>query len=203
MNAVTCSCNYTVAAEWSIKLAAATHKRHDSHTVSHSKSAGRLASAIGMQMGLSAEVIWLLDLVGLVHDIGKIAVPRHIIEKPGALTAEEFEIIKTHADAGYRILSELPGPWPIAEIARQHHERLDGSGYPRGLKGSEILPEAQILAVADVAESMLSHRPYRPAHSLDNVMAVIRELRGEKLNADAVDACICIFTEKDYMLTSY
>ncbi|MGA7965762.1 MAG: HD-GYP domain-containing protein [Gammaproteobacteria bacterium] len=202
MDAITCSCSYTVAAEWSIKLASATHKRHDAYTVLHSRAVGRLASVIGMQMDLSAEVVWLLDLAGLVHDIGKIEVPRYIIEKPGSLTTEEFEIVKTHADAGYRILSELPGPWPIAEIARQHHERLDGSGYPRGLKGPEILLEAQILAVADVTESMLSRRPYRPAHSLDNVMEVIRKLRGDKLNSDAVDACICLFTEKDYMLTS-
>lgn len=203
LDATTYPCTVEVAAEWAIKLASATHKRHDSYTVSHSKGVGRLAADIGAQMDLSSETIWLLDLAGLVHDIGKIEVPRRVIEKPGPLTAEEFEIVKTHPDAGHEILSELPGPWPIAEIARQHHERLDGSGYPKGLKGPDILLEAQVLAVADVTESMLSDRPYRTAHSLDHVMAVVYELRGDKLNADAVDSCIRLFTEKDYALPRY
>lgn len=192
-----------VAAEWAIKLASATHKRHDSYTVSHSKGVGRLASDIGVEMDVSSETVWLLELSGHVHDIGKIEVPRRIIEKPGPLTAEEFEVVKTHPEAGFEILSELPGPWPIADIARQHHERLDGSGYPKGLKGDDILLEAQILAVADVTESMLSDRPYRKAHRLDQVMAVIHQSRGDKLNAHAVDACISLFTEKNYALPGF
>lgn len=192
-----------VAAEWAIKLASATHKQHDSYTVSHSKGVGRLASDIGAEIGVSSETVWLLELSGRVHDIGKIEVPRRIIEKAGPLTTKEFETVKTHPEAGYQILSELPGPWPIAEIARQHHERLDGSGYPKGLKRAEILLEAQILAVADITESMLSDRPYRKAHRLDHAMTVIYELRGKQLNPDAVDSCINLFTTKDYTLPRY
>lgn len=186
-----------------MKLASATHKRHDSYTVSHSRGVSRLAADIAAEMGLPNQVQWLLGLAGLVHDIGKIEVPRRIIEKPGPLTTEEFEIVKTHAGAGHEILSELAGPWPIADIARQHHERLDGSGYPQGLKGPEILLESQIIAVADVTDSMLADRPYRRAHDLDSVMTTIDEQRKVRLNADAVDACTRLFTGKNYVLPDH
>lgn len=203
MDAKACSCEGTVATEWAVRAAASTHKRHDSYTVSHSNGVARLSAEIGRQMGLPDEQTWLLELASLVHDIGKIEVPRSIIEKPGRLTESEYEIVKDHCEAGYEILQVIPTPWPIAEIARQHHERLDGSGYPRGLKGAEILFEAQIVAVADVTESMLSRRPYRSAHGLDFVMGHIAELRGEKLNAAAVDACIHLFREGGYQVAPH
>lgn len=200
MDAARCSCNFMVAAEWAIQLACAAHERHDSYTVAHSKGVSRLGADIASEMNLSSEIVWLVRLTGMVHDIGKIEVPRHIIEKPGPLTPEEFKIAQTHVDAGYKILSQLPGPWPIAKIARQHHERLDGSGYPWGLTEADILLESQVLAVADVVESMLSDRPYRPAHQLDRVLGVIGDQSGKKLNARAVDACIRLFSEKNYVL---
>lgn len=193
-----CSCGGSVAMEWAVQLACATHKRHDSYTFMHSCNLASLAADIGRQLQLSDQQVWILDLASRVHDIGKIEVPRGIIEKPGPLTPREYDVAKTHAEAGYEILSALPSPWPIAEIARQHHERLDGSGYPRGLRGSEILLEAQIIAVADVVESMLADPPYRRAHALEHVLAHVRELRGTRLHAGAVDACTSLFRENKY-----
>lgn len=200
MNEVRCSCGGMVALEWAVGLACAAHQHHDSYTVQHSRSMAHLAADIGRCLELPSEQIWLLELASRVHDIGKIEVPRRIIEKPGSLTRDEYEVIKTHAEAGFQILQALPSPWPIAEIARQHHERLDGSGYPRGLKDREILLEAQIVAVADVTESMLANRPYRKAHSLDDVLEHIWKQRGTKLNPDAVEACIELFREKSYRI---
>lgn len=191
-DATKCSCEGWVATEWAVRLAANTHKYHDSYTVNHSSRVGHLAAEIGWEMRLSPEQIRLLDLGSQVHDIGKIEVPRHIIEKPGRLTAEEYKIAQTHAEAGYNILNVLPWPSQIPQLARQHHERLDGSGYPQGLKGTEILLEAQIVAVADITESMLADRPYRRARTPEQVLKHIIGMRGNQLNADAVDACVSI-----------
>lgn len=189
-----------MATEWAVSASSATHRSQDTYTATHSNGVSRLSVEIGGRMGLSEEQTWLLSLAGLVHDIGKIGVPPHIAKKRGRLTAAEYEVMKGHSEAGYRILSAIPSPWPIAEIARQHHERLDASGYPRGLKGEEILLEAQVIAVADVVDSMLSQRPYRRAHPLDYVLGHIEEQRGTKLNAAAVDACTYLFRETGYEL---
>ena len=147
-------------------------------------------------MGLGAEQCEGLRIAGLVHDIGKIEVPGEILSKPGKLSRIEFKLIKAHAQSGYDILKEVDFPWPVAEVARQHHERLDGSGYPLGLRGEEILPEARILAVADVVEAMTSHRPYRPSLGLSAALDEIGSKRGALYDANAVDACLALFEER-------
>jgi HD-GYP domain-containing protein (c-di-GMP phosphodiesterase class II) len=141
-------------------------------------------------MGLDPWRLEGLRICSLVHDVGKVEIPGEILSKPGRLSPMEFELIKTHARSGYDILKEVDFPWPVAEVARQHHERMDGSGYPRGLKGEEILLEARILAVADVVEAMSSHRPYRPSLGLEAPLAEIREKRGTAFDPSVVDACM-------------
>ena len=127
-------------------------------------------------------------MAALIHDIGKIEVPSEILSKPGTLSPLEIQLIRTHPEAGRRVLSGLQTPWPLAEIVFQHHERLDGSGYPRGISGDEILPAARIIAVADVVEAMSSHRPYRPAWPMEAVVAEMTRLRGVAFDAAVVDA---------------
>ena len=139
-------------------------------------------------MGLDAERCRGLDVAGSLHDIGKISIPAEILSKPTRLQPAEYAIVKTHAQSGYDILKDIRFPWPIAEVARQHHERLDGSGYPQGLKGEQIIIEARILAVADVVESMGSHRPYRPARGMGAALDEIAAGRGRLYDANAVDA---------------
>jgi HD-GYP domain-containing protein (c-di-GMP phosphodiesterase class II) len=135
----------------------------------------------------------LIRQAGEVHDIGKIGVPSEILSRPGKLGALEFEIVKTHPTTGFNILSKASLPWPIAEVALQHHERLDGSGYPCGLRGSEIILPARIIAVADVVEAMTQHRPYRPALGLDRALAEVRRGAGTIYDADVVNACLAVF----------
>jgi putative nucleotidyltransferase with HDIG domain len=141
-----------------------------------------------------------LEQLGLVHDIGKIAVPSEILTKPTRLSPIEYELIKGHVDAGYEILKHIPFPTPVADIIRQHHERMDGSGYPLGLKGDDILPEARILAVADVIESMASHRPYRPALGLDVALAEVQKGRGRLYDPEVCDAALRLIRDKGYVL---
>ena len=137
-----------------------------------------------------------------VHDIGKISIPAEILTKPTKLTAGELGLIHEHPETGYIILKNIPFAWPIADIVRQHHERLDGSGYPLGLKGDAILPEAKVLAVADFVEAMGSHRPYRPAVKLTIVLEQIEKEAGTKLDAEAVRICAALFREKRLVLTA-
>ncbi len=172
----------------------------DPYTAGHERRVGLIASAIAQELGWSAERCELLELTGLVHDIGKIAVPAEILTKPTRLSPVEMTLVQGHAQAGYDILKDVPFPAPVAEIIRQHHERMDGSGYPQGLKGDAILPEARILAVADVMESMASHRPYRPAVGLDAALAEVVSGRGRFYDPEVVDAMIRLVREKDYML---
>ena len=139
----------------------------DPYTDGHQKRVSAMAAAIAKEMGLALEVVEGVRFGALIHDIGSIRIPSEILCKPGKLKPIEFEIIKNHSQAGYELLKDVDFPWPIAEMVRQHHERLDGSGYPQGLKGEAILLEARILAVADVVEAMSSHRPYRPALGLE------------------------------------
>lgn len=139
-------------------------------------------------------------MIGLVHDIGKIAVPAEILTKPGRLTSMEMQLVQVHAQAGYDILKDVPFSFPVAEVIRQHHERLDGSGYPRGLKGEEILPEARVLAVADVLESISAHRPYRPALGLDAALAELERGRSTQYDSDVIDAARRLLLDKGYSL---
>ncbi|MEI7823898.1 MAG: HD domain-containing phosphohydrolase [Chlorobiaceae bacterium] len=138
---------------------------------------GQISADIAREMGWSEEKCNSLQLIGLVHDIGKMSIPSEILSKPGKLSAIEFELVKTHAEQGYQILYDVEFPLPIAEIIREHHERMDGSGYPQGLKGEKILIESRILAVADVLEAMTSHRPYRASLSLE---AAIHEIESHR-----------------------
>ena len=172
----------------------------DPYTAGHERRVGLIAGAIAREMGWDAERCKNLELVGLVHDIGKIAVPAEILSKPGRLSPLEMELVRCHAQAGYDILKDVTFATPIAEIIRQHHERMDGSGYPRGLRGDEILPEARVLAVADVIESMAAHRPYRAALGLDVAMAEIDKNRGQLYDPEVADAMGRLVRQKNYQL---
>ena len=142
----------------------------------------------------------MMELVGLVHDIGKIGVPAEILTKPTRLSELEMALMRQHAEAGYQILKDVPFSFPVADIIRQHHERLDGSGYPQGLKGEQILPEARVLAVADVIESIATHRPYRPARGMDAALAELERGRGTHYDAEVIDAFGRLLHEKGYVL---
>ena len=149
-------------------------------------------------MGIEESRVEGIRMAGEIHDIGKIYIPAEILSKPGKLTDIEYTIIKTHPQVGYDILKNIEFPWPIAEIVVQHHERLDGSGYPAGLRGDAIRLEARIITVADVVEAMSSHRPYRPAHGIDKAIEEISPNRGILYDASGVDACLALFLEKGF-----
>ncbi len=173
----------------------------DPYTAGHQRRVAHLARAMATEMGLPFDMIEGIRMAAVIHDIGKVSVPAEILSKPGKLTEKEFELVKDHTVTGYDILKDLEFPWPIAEIIYQHHEKLDGSGYPRGLKGDEVLMEARIIAVADVVEAMASHRPFRPALGMDAALDEIKAHRGSLYDPDAVDTCVKLFTEKGYTLT--
>ncbi len=168
---------------------------HDPYTAGHQRRVAELARAIGKKMGLDKERLMGLYIGGLLHDIGKISIPEEILTYPGRLTEAEWAIIRTHPRRGYEILKNTRFPWPVAEVALQHHERLDGSGYPTGLKDDEIILEARILAVADVVEAMSSHRPYRPTRGIDKALAEIKKNKGRLYDPAVVDACVAVFAE--------
>jgi PAS domain S-box-containing protein/putative nucleotidyltransferase with HDIG domain len=164
----------------------------DPYTSGHQARVAELAEAMARHMGLPPTTLRAIHVAAIVHDIGKINVPLEILSKPGKLTEAEFDLIKMHAELGYEILAPIEFPWPIADIVRQHHERLDGSGYPLGITGDEMLPESRILAVADVVEAIASDRPYRPARGLDAAFDVIRQGRGTLYDPASVDACFAV-----------
>lgn len=166
--------------------------KKDPYTIEHQERVALLATEIGAALGLDGERLEGLRIAGLVHDVGKVEIPSEILSKPGRLSPLEFELIKTHAGSSYDILREIDFPWPVAEIARQHHEKLDGSGYPRGLKGDEILLEARILTVADVVEAMASHRPYRPSLGLEAALGEIEKNSGILYDPVVVRACAAV-----------
>ena len=168
----------------------------DPLTASHQRRVAKLACAIAEDMALSDDKIEGIGIAAMVHDIGKINVPSEILSKGGPLNDAEFDLIKRHPQAGYDILKDIKFPWPVAQIALQHHERVDGSGYPQGLKGNNILLEARVLAVADVVEAMSSNRPYRPALGIDKAMEEIRKNKGKLYDPDVVPACLRVCSEK-------
>ncbi len=172
----------------------------DPYTSGHERRVGEVGAAIAAEMGLDANVQRGLRVAGSLHDVGKITVPAEILSKPGKLSALEYEMIKAHAEQGYEILKDIDFPWPVAEVARQHHERMDGSGYPRGLKGDQIAMEARILAVADAVEAMSSHRPYRPGAGIEKALAEIEQGRGATYDAKVADACLRLFRDKGYAI---
>jgi len=175
-------------------LAEAVEKR-DPYTSGHQRRVARLACAIAGEMSLPADRINGIRTAAIVHDIGKLSVPVEILSKPGRLSEAEQSILKTHPQAGYEILDGIEFPWPIARIVQQHHERIDGSGYPLGLQGDEILLEAQILTVADVVEATSSYRPYRPANGIAVALAEITAYRCSRYDPDIVDACLGLFNK--------
>ncbi|MCG7852919.1 MAG: response regulator, partial [Methanosarcinaceae archaeon] len=172
----------------------------DPYTAGHQIRSADLSRAIAAEMGLPQDRIDGIRMAGSIHDIGKLSVPAEILSKPKKLSEIEFSLIKEHARTGYEILKNVESPWPLAEIVYQHHERMDGSGYPRNLKGDEIIMEARILAVADVVESMASHRPYRPALGLEAALQEIEKNKGLLYDSHAVETCLRVFREKGFQL---
>lgn len=186
--------------EDALQAIAATVEMRDPYTAGHQRRAAHLAAEIGRQLGLLEEQIHGIRLACIVHDLGKIHIPAEILSKPAKLSEIEFSLIKMHPQSGFDILKEIEFPWPIAQAVLQHHERLDGSGYPQSLKGDEIILESRILAVADVVEAMSSHRPYRPGLGIDAALEEIVRHRGARYDPDAVDACLKLFRELHYRL---
>jgi putative nucleotidyltransferase with HDIG domain/PAS domain S-box-containing protein len=186
------------AMEKTIDSLASTIGMRDPYTANHQRRVTKLACALAREMDLSEDMIDGIRLASLVHDIGKMHVPAEILSKPGKISDVEFDMIETHCRAGYDILKEVEFPWPIAEIVLQHHERLNGSGYPSGLKGDNILRESRIIAVADVIEAMCSHRPYRPALGVEVALDEIVKERGTLYDSEVVDACVILFREKEF-----
>jgi PAS domain S-box-containing protein len=183
-----------------IQVMVSAVETRDPYTAGHQIRSAYLARAIAKEMGLPQEKIDGIRMVGSIHDIGKLSIPAEILSKPTKLTNIEFSLIKEHSRSGYEILQDVESPWPLAQIVYQHHERMDGSGYPRNLKGEEILMEARILAVSDVVESMASHRPYRPALGIDAALEEISKNRGILYDPEVTDACLKLFQEKGYSL---
>nr|WP_269471041.1 HD domain-containing phosphohydrolase [Sulfurivermis fontis] len=181
-----------------IQAIAVTIEKRDPYTAGHQQRVAELATAIAGEMGLPEEQREGLRLGALIHDIGKIYVPAEFLNRPGHLSDTEFEIIQSHPVMGHDIVKGIEFPWPVAQMVVQHHERLDGSGYPKGLKGDEILLEARILAVADVVEAMASHRPYRAALPLEEALVEIERFRGVRYDPVVVDACLRLFREKGF-----
>jgi putative two-component system response regulator len=183
-----------------VQVMVAAVEIRDPYTSGHQLRAADLARAIATEMALPKDRIEGIRMAGSIHDIGKLSIPAEILSKPTRLSAVEFLLIKEHARQGYEILKEVESPWPLAEIVYEHHERLDGSGYPRQLRGEEILLEARILSVADVVEAMASHRPYRPGLGIDRALEEISANRGVLYDPGAADACLRLFCERGYRL---
>lgn len=175
----------------------------DPYTAGHQKRVAKLAVAIGTEMNLDTKRIEALSMAGMIHDIGKISVPSEILSKPGHLNEAEIMLIKMHPYIGATILQPIDFPWPIAEIVEQHHEKINGSGYGKGLKGDEILLEARILCVADVVEAIASHRPYRPALGIQAAINEIQNNKGVLYDAEVVDICVQLFSENKFSFDEY
>lgn len=181
-----------------INTIAATVEHRDPYTAGHQRRVADLAGAIAVELGHDVHTVEGIAMAASIHDLGKISVPAEILSKPGRLSSPQFELIKEHPRTGYDIVRGIDFPWPVAEMILQHHERLDGSGYPRGLSGDDIIFGARIIAVADVAEAMTAHRPYRPGLGLDAALAQLAHDRDVLLDADAVEACLRLFRSERF-----
>ncbi len=175
----------------------------DPYTAGHQRRVALLAKAIAENMKLSEQQIEGIYMVGMIHDVGKISIPAEILSMPRRLTPAEFNLIKNHPQAGYDILKNIEFPWPIADIILQHHERIDGTGYPKGLGGKDIMLEAKILMVADVIEAMASHRPYRAAFGLERALGEIKQNSGILYDPDVVDSCVELFEKEKFCFDNY
>jgi len=184
-----------------IEAMAKTMEWRDPYTAGHQKRVAMISMALARELGWDDERTQALYMAAMVHDIGKMAVPAEILTKPSRLTDLEMQLVQGHVEAGYQILKDVPFPWPLAEMVHQHHERLDGSGYPKGLKGDQICQEARVLAVADTIEAMATHRPYRPARGLVAAMNEIKSEAGTKLDQKVVDAAFKVLNSGSELQT--
>jgi putative two-component system response regulator len=182
----------------SIRTMALMVEIRDPYTAGHQQRVAQLACAIAEKMGLAPTTIDSIRIAGILHDVGKIRIPVAILSRSGKLLEAEYEMLKIHPQVSYDILKDIPFPWPVAQMVLQHHERMDGSGYPQGLKGDEILHEARILAVADVMEANSSFRPYRPARGIEIALEKIAEQKGKRYDAQVVEACIDLFADASF-----
>jgi HD-GYP domain-containing protein (c-di-GMP phosphodiesterase class II) len=183
-----------------VEVATTLSEMRDPYTAGHERRVAQVAVAISAELGFDTQRQEGLRVAGYLHDIGKIMIPSEILSKPGKLSSVEFALIKGHPQASYDVLKGVEFPWPVAMVALQHHERIDGSGYPQGLKGEAILFEARIIAVADVVEAMSSHRPYRPGLGIEKALAEIERGRATAYDAEVVDACLRLFRKKGYTI---
>ena len=181
-----------------ITALALTVEQRDPYTAGHQQRVSQLGCAIAEEMGMTMIQVEGVRTAGVVHDLGKMHIPIEILSRPGKLTKEEYNIVRSHAQVGYDILKEIEFPWPIANIVHQHHEKMDGSGYPLGLSHSAIIMEARILCAADVVEAMASHRPYRPALGMDKALDEITRGKGSRFDSDVVDSCLTVIKEKSF-----
>lgn len=188
------------AVDTTIQVMVSAIEVRDPYTAGHQIRSADLAGAIAAEMGLDQLKIDGIKLAGSIHDIGKLSIPSEILSKPTKLTNIEFSMIKEHSRIGYEMLREVESPWPLAQIVYQHHERMDGSGYPRNLKREEILMDARIIAVADVVEAMASYRPYRPALGIEAAIEEIEKNKGILYDNVVADACLRLFRMKGYTL---
>ena len=181
-----------------IRVIAKVVEVKDPYTAGHQHRVSQLATRIAKELKLPSDKLEGIRISALVHDIGKIGIPAEILSKPTKLNEIEYSLIKDHSQIGYDILKTIDFPWPVAQIILQHHERIDGSGYPQGLKGNKILLEARIMGVADVVEAISSHRPYRPALGIDKALEEISQNKGILYDPEVVDICIKLFKEKGF-----
>ena len=184
----------------SVEIAMNLSEMRDPYTAGHERRVAEIAVAIGAELGLDPYRLEGLRVAGYLHDVGKISIPSELLSKPTRLTAVEFALVKGHAEAGYGVLRNVEFPWPVAQVALQHHERIDGSRYPQGLRGDAILFEARIMAVADVIEAMSSHRPYRAGLGIEKALAEIERGRGTAYDAEVANACLTLFRERNFSI---
>ncbi len=173
-------------------------EKRDIYTAGHERRVGNLSAAIATKLGLEKPEIQCVYFAGFLHDIGKLSIPAELLSKPGRLTSLEYELIKTHVQHSYDVLSQVSFPWPVADVVYQHHERLDGSGYPRGLTGDEMMTEGKIIAVADVVEAMTSHRPYRPGLGIETAIKEVNNYKGILYDRTVVEAVNSLFKDDHY-----
>jgi putative two-component system response regulator len=185
-----------------VQALAVTAEIRDPYTAGHQRRVADLARSIAAKIGLRSDQIDGIRTAGTIHDIGKISVPAEILSKPTTLSKIEFSLIKVHSQSGYDILKDIDFPWPVARMVLEHHEKMDGSGYPRGLRGDDILLESRIIAVADVVEAIASHRPYRPALGIDVALSEIAKDKGTLYDRGVADACLKLFRDDGYKLPS-
>jgi HD-GYP domain-containing protein (c-di-GMP phosphodiesterase class II) len=183
-----------------VRVAMVLSEMRDPYTAGHERRVAEIAVAIAIDIGFDKNRQEGIRVAGYLPDVGKIKVPAEILSKPGKLTENEYNLIKEHAQSGYEVLNRVSFPWPIAEVALQHHERMDGSGYPQQLKGDSILIEARIMAVADTVEAMSSHRPYRTGLGIEKALAEIEQGRGTSYDMNVVDICLKLFRGKGFVI---